>query len=82
MAYIERVKEVNPIVNAVVEDRFLDAIEDAKRADIIIQTKPMLEVLKNYPILGVPFTVKESCSLKGITELIILNLRFFFASYV
>lgn len=64
-AYIERIREVNPFLNAVVEDRFIDAVEDAKRADNIIQTKSMLEILQNYPILGVPFTVKESCSLKG-----------------
>lgn len=64
-AYIARIQEVNPFINAVVEDRFAEAIEDAKRADQIIQTKPLLEIMNNYPILGVPFTVKESCSLKG-----------------
>lgn len=67
-AYIERIKEVNPLLNAVVEDRFVEAIEDAKRADKIIQEKPAFELLANHPILGVPFTVKESCSLKGNIE--------------
>ena len=69
-AYIERIKEVNPLLNAIVEERFTDAIEDAIRADKIIQTTPQLVILKNYPILGVPFTVKESCSLKGTNDLI------------
>lgn len=64
-AYIERIKEVNPILNAVVEERFEAAIEDAKRADRLILTTPKLFIVTNYPILGVPFTVKESCSLKG-----------------
>lgn len=65
LAYIERIKEVNPIINAVVEDRFVAAIEDAKRADRLIQTTSEFQLITNYPILGVPFTVKESCSLKG-----------------
>lgn len=64
-AYIERIKEVNPLINAVVEDRFQEAIEDAKRADKLVQTTPTYLLITNYPILGVPFTVKESCSLKG-----------------
>lgn len=64
-AYIERIKEVNPIINAVVEDRFDAAIEDAKRADRLVQTTSELQLITNYPILGVPFTVKESCSLNG-----------------
>lgn len=64
-AYIERIKEVNPIINAVVEDRFEAAIEDAKRADRLVQTTSELQLITNYPILGVPFTVKESCSLNG-----------------
>lgn len=64
-AYIERIKLVNPLINAVVEDRFDAAIEDAKRADNLVQTTSEFQLIKNYPILGVPFTVKESCSLKG-----------------
>lgn len=65
MAYIERIKLINPLINAVVEDRFEAAIEDAKRADRLVQTTSEFQLIKNYPILGVPFTVKESCSLKG-----------------
>lgn len=65
LAYIERIKLVNPLINAVVEDRFQAAIEDAKRADQLVQTMSEFQLITNYPILGVPFTVKESCSLKG-----------------
>lgn len=64
-AYISRIKEVNPLINAVVEDRFDAAIEDARRADNFVQTTPKFKLITNYPILGVPFTVKESCKLKG-----------------
>lgn len=66
LAYIERIKEVNPILNAVVEDRFEAALEDARRADRLVQTTSEFLLVTNYPILGVPFTVKESCSLKGM----------------
>ncbi|KAK9702949.1 Amidase [Popillia japonica] len=32
-AYKRRIQEVNPIINAVVEDRFEEALEEAKKAD-------------------------------------------------
>ncbi|XP_031633362.1 fatty-acid amide hydrolase 2-A-like [Contarinia nasturtii] len=67
LAYIERIKEVNPMINALVEDRFEAAIEDAKRADRLVETTSEFLLITNYPILGVPFTVKESCSLKGMS---------------
>lgn len=65
LAYIARIREVNPILNAVVEDRFEDAIQDAIKADQMVDVMPPVHLVKEYPILGVPFTVKESCSLKG-----------------
>lgn len=35
-AYIDRIREVNPLINAVVEERFVAAIEEAKKADDMI----------------------------------------------
>lgn len=64
-AYIDRIKEINPIINAVVTDRFVDAIEDAKKSDQIVKVMNPTDILKKYPLLGVPFTVKENCSLEG-----------------
>lgn len=64
-AYIERVKEVNPLINAVVQDRFEEAIEEAKQADYRVGTTSLTAMENDYPILGVPFTVKESCKLSG-----------------
>lgn len=64
-AYVNRVREVNPLVNAVVEDRFNDALDEARRADKFAATMPPVMLMKDYPLLGVPFTVKESCSVKG-----------------
>ena len=67
-AYIERIKEVNPHLNAIVQDRFEGALEDAVRADELIAkaTDAQLPALfSRYTLLGIPFTVKESCGLKG-----------------
>lgn len=80
LAYIERIKEVNLLINAIVEDRFDAAIEDAKRADRLVETTSEFQLVTNYPILGVPFTVKESCSLKGMyslhRQIIMSSIRF------
>lgn len=79
-AYIERIKEVNPHINAVVQDRFEEALADAKRADDLIfkcANSQLSQLYARYPLLGIPFTVKESCGLKGKIYIfckIILNL--------
>ncbi|XP_058453043.1 fatty-acid amide hydrolase 2-B-like [Malaya genurostris] len=64
-AYIERIREVNPLINAVVEERFTAALEEARKVDEMIANMQTIWLIKTYPLLGVPFTVKESCSLKG-----------------
>lgn len=66
-AYIERIREVEPFLNAVIEDRFDDAINDAKRADKVIAETSIVYVIANYPLLGVPFTVKESIAVNGMS---------------
>nr|XP_023017532.1 fatty-acid amide hydrolase 2-A-like [Leptinotarsa decemlineata]XP_023017533.1 fatty-acid amide hydrolase 2-A-like [Leptinotarsa decemlineata]XP_023017534.1 fatty-acid amide hydrolase 2-A-like [Leptinotarsa decemlineata] len=67
-AYIDRIQEVNPILNAVVEDRFELAIMDARNTDIYLSTCTLSEkeLEETKPLLGVPLTVKESCCLKGL----------------
>lgn len=52
-------------MNAVVSERFDEAILEANKADNMVRTMTPLQLFKDYPLLGVPFTVKESCSLKG-----------------
>ncbi|KAL5285407.1 hypothetical protein ACFFRR_007245 [Megaselia abdita] len=70
-AYIHRIKEVDPYLNAVVDDRFEEAIEDAKKVDLICsKAKDKDELMSKYPLLGVPFTVKEACGLKGMSQVI------------
>ncbi|KAJ2952342.1 hypothetical protein O0L34_g4627 [Tuta absoluta] len=70
--YIDRVKEVNPYLNAVVEERYRAALEDAKEVDRIVEearrSGKIRELAKKKPLLGVPCTVKESCSLIGLSN--------------
>ncbi|KAI4482925.1 hypothetical protein M0802_013599 [Mischocyttarus mexicanus] len=68
-AYIQRIKQVNPIINAVIEDRYEEALEEAKICDKKIKDGKVtiLEIEKEKPLYGVPFTVKESSMLKGLS---------------
>lgn len=67
-AYISRIQEVNPVLNLVSEDRFKDALEDAKKADELIESQKYSEqeLAELYPFLGVPFTNKESLAVEGM----------------
>ncbi|KAJ8967319.1 hypothetical protein NQ317_000970 [Molorchus minor] len=68
-AYIERIKEVNPVINAIVEERFQQALKEAKNVDDYLTKCSLSEedLVKIKPLLGVPITVKESCSLQGMS---------------
>lgn len=67
-AYVKRIREVDPLLNAVVEERFEAALVDADRMDAMIATARPRQLQDKYPLCGVPFTVKESCGLKGEVE--------------
>ncbi|XP_034834688.1 fatty-acid amide hydrolase 2-like [Maniola hyperantus] len=65
-ACIERIKLVNPMLNAVTDERYEDAIKEAQAVDKMIEAGLSEEDLKNKPFLGVPFTAKESHAVKGM----------------
>ncbi|XP_065169720.1 fatty-acid amide hydrolase 2-A-like isoform X2 [Atheta coriaria] len=69
-SYINRIKEVNPILNAVVEDRFEQALNEAVHLDEQIKTsdKTAEQWLEEFPLLGVPLTVKESIAVNGMSH--------------
>lgn len=69
-AYIERCNEVNPLINAIVEDRFDAALEDARKVDEIVASKTVSleDMERDTPLLGVPFTVKESIGVEGMSN--------------
>uniref|UniRef100_A0A4W4FYW6 Amidase domain-containing protein n=1 Tax=Electrophorus electricus TaxID=8005 RepID=A0A4W4FYW6_ELEEL len=67
-AYIDRIQEVNPLINAVVKDRFAAALQEATLVDkLVVEETGGEDVLEDrLPLLGVPFTVKESFALQGM----------------
>ncbi|XP_023124410.1 fatty-acid amide hydrolase 2-B [Amphiprion ocellaris] len=67
-AYIDRIQEVNPLLNAVVKDRFAAALQEAAQVDKLIEEETGgEEVLEDrLPLLGVPLSVKESFALLGM----------------
>ncbi|KAG6444205.1 fatty-acid amide hydrolase 2-B isoform X2 [Manduca sexta] len=69
-AYIERCKEVNPYLNAVVEPRYEVALREARGIDKMIAStdRSPEELEKEYPLLGVPMTVKESIAVEGMSN--------------
>ncbi|KAF6208148.1 hypothetical protein GE061_016599 [Apolygus lucorum] len=68
-AYIARIREVNPLLNAVTDERFEEAVKEAEAVDRLIESKskPVELIEKETPILGVPITVKESCQVKDMS---------------
>lgn len=66
-AYIARVKEVNPTLNAVVQERFDQALQEARDLDLRLanSNKSVEDMARDTPLLGVPLTVKESIPVKG-----------------
>lgn len=60
---------MNPFINAVIQDRFEDAIFDAQKADKMCEELPIEVLEKNYPLLGLPFTVKGCIDVEGLVNL-------------
>uniref|UniRef100_A0A0P4W2Q6 Amidase domain-containing protein n=2 Tax=Scylla olivacea TaxID=85551 RepID=A0A0P4W2Q6_SCYOL len=69
-SFIARIKEINPILNCVVDDRFEDALQEAREADELIRLGTMDEatLAKTKPFLGVPFTTKDCFAVKGLKQ--------------
>jgi fatty acid amide hydrolase 2 len=63
-AHVTRLRSVAPRINAVVAERFDDALRDAADADARVRAARDPRALP--PLLGVPFTVKESISVAGM----------------
>uniref|UniRef100_A0A2A4J9E8 Amidase domain-containing protein n=1 Tax=Heliothis virescens TaxID=7102 RepID=A0A2A4J9E8_HELVI len=69
-AYIERCKEANPYLNAIVEPRYDAALREARGIDKMIASTDRTpeDLEKEYPLLGVPMTVKESIAVEGMSN--------------
>ncbi|XP_025988777.2 fatty-acid amide hydrolase 2-A [Solenopsis invicta] len=68
-AYVKRCKEVNPLINAIVEDRFDVAIQEAREIDNFLQSTIIDEekIASEKPLLGLPVTIKESIAVQGMS---------------
>ena len=66
-SFIERIEEVNPILNCVVAERYSEARKEAQAIDDLIKsgTIPEETLAKEKPFLGVPFTTKDYIAVKG-----------------
>ncbi|XP_012278947.1 fatty-acid amide hydrolase 2-B [Orussus abietinus] len=76
--YIDRINEIQPILNCVVEDRFKDALEEAKKCDEILNSPdaPSVQWLaEEKPFFGVPFTTKDCISINGMKQTAGLVIR-------
>lgn len=71
-AHIQHLQVVNPALNAMVKDRFNEAIEEAKKVDRMIKSAKNNNNGHQHntfpPLFGVPFTVKECFALKGMPQ--------------
>ncbi|XP_066251369.1 fatty-acid amide hydrolase 2-like [Euwallacea similis] len=69
-AYICRIKEVNRLLNAVIDDRFEEALEDARLVDKKLSDPKFIKdedkIARKFPLLGVPITIKGSLAVKGL----------------
>nr|XP_008196916.1 PREDICTED: fatty-acid amide hydrolase 2 isoform X2 [Tribolium castaneum] len=76
-AFIDRVHQVNKLLNSVVDERFDEAIEDAQNLDKDIADGKITEKdFDKKPFLGIPFTTKESTACKGLSNTFgLLNRR-------
>jgi len=62
-AHIKQIQKVNPIINAVVKDRFEQARQEARQADEMVKSKSPEQL---PPFYGVPCTIKECFALTGM----------------
>lgn len=69
-AYVERCKSVHPLVNAQTDERFDEALAEAKALDKELASghKTEKELAIEKPLLGVPFTCKEAIGVKGMGQ--------------
>lgn len=64
-AFIDRINEVEPFVNGIVDKRFSEAILEARQIDSVIQSGNVA-VLLHKSLLGVPFVGKDHVAVKDL----------------
>lgn len=72
-AFIDRIEEVNGVINAVVDERFKEALEEGRQVDLLVKSyldgdESVKEEIDRKPLLGLPFTAKDSIAIKGMVQ--------------
>ncbi|GIY11313.1 fatty-acid amide hydrolase 2-B [Caerostris darwini] len=69
-AYVERSRQIHPYINAAVDNRYEDALNDAKNVDKFLASgvKSEDDIARDTPLLGIPFTCKEAIGVKGMKQ--------------
>ncbi|XP_077268343.1 fatty-acid amide hydrolase 2-B [Temnothorax americanus] len=70
-SYIERIKEIQPILNCVVAERFAKALKEARICDELLKSQdaPSVEFLaKEKPLFGIPFTTKDCIAVENMQQ--------------
>lgn len=67
-SFIDRINEVNPLLNCVVDERFEEAKKEAQKVDELLASEVFSEekLAQEKPFLGVPFTTKDCIPVKGL----------------
>jgi fatty acid amide hydrolase 2 len=66
--FIDRIHEVNSLINSLVDERFEVALQEARDADVFLASTTLTaeEIKHQKPFLGVPFTTKDSTAVQGL----------------
>lgn len=67
-AHIEHARRTHPALNALVAERYDDALAEAKAADDLVARTPVEARDALPPLLGVPCTIKECFALTGMPQ--------------
>ncbi|CAG2172582.1 unnamed protein product [Oppiella nova] len=73
-AYVDRIKTVQPHINAVIDERYELAVEEAKEVDKQVThelqgNEPLNGVsIHSQPLLGIPFVGKDCIPIKGLFQ--------------
>lgn len=69
-AYVARCRAVNPFLNAIVDERFDAALDDARAIDALIASGQcsVAQMAADTPLLGLPLSVKESIAVRGLSH--------------
>lgn len=67
-AFIRRIKQINPLLNCVVDERFDAALEDAAAIDELIASNQYTadQLKESKPFLGVPISTKDCIAVKDM----------------